>query len=320
MLSKFDVSKVKGPYPLLAMFLLVINGLLGYWFFRAEGAVERVLAGLMLLAFLAVFVFAIIAILKLQRVEPRPQSSVVTEHPDFKGLELEFLPECRSDLIKLNLDEQRLVRLVAAEFSSHMNYLRFDLEDYVMPLKASYLVYFDKIGFRLSFKRIFTCTRDEAKLASWNDILTLYRRATRLTYRNDPDKLVTDKSMLATINKLHNDMLNRIGKHFKVYEGIPANPLAAIKSFENAQEGNHTIIPNDFLKDIGIDSATYDLAREILFYVHQSISALEEIDQLISDNDVKLLDASVYKASLVVCVEKSLQYIHKILIRFPPIA
>ena len=46
--SNFDPTKILGPYPLLAAFLLVIETLLGFWFFRAESSFERIVAGLLM--------------------------------------------------------------------------------------------------------------------------------------------------------------------------------------------------------------------------------------------------------------------------------
>ena len=45
-LKKVDLSSITGPYQLLGLFLLVVEGLLGYWLFRTQGAGERVFAGL----------------------------------------------------------------------------------------------------------------------------------------------------------------------------------------------------------------------------------------------------------------------------------
>ncbi len=46
--SKFDISKLKGPYQLLGAFLLIFEGFITYWFFQAENATERIIAGVFL--------------------------------------------------------------------------------------------------------------------------------------------------------------------------------------------------------------------------------------------------------------------------------
>ena len=54
--EKFEISKITGPYQLLAAFLIVFEGLLGFWLHRAENSTERVAAGiLMTLTFFAFF-------------------------------------------------------------------------------------------------------------------------------------------------------------------------------------------------------------------------------------------------------------------------
>jgi len=53
-LEKVDPSSITGPYQLFGLSLLVVEGLLGYWLFRAQGAGERSFTGLvMLLIFFA---------------------------------------------------------------------------------------------------------------------------------------------------------------------------------------------------------------------------------------------------------------------------
>lgn len=58
--SKVDLSSIIGPYQLLGLFLLVVEGLLGYWLFRAESAVERGFTGLVMVLILFGLLYAVI--------------------------------------------------------------------------------------------------------------------------------------------------------------------------------------------------------------------------------------------------------------------
>src|ERR1700730_7982904 len=85
-----------------------------------------------------------------------------------------FTEECKRCMEALSLDEEQALSLIQAEFVSHVNYFRFDLEDYPMPTRQDYIVYLDKVGGRIEFRRVVASTHDQAQLASWNDLLALY--------------------------------------------------------------------------------------------------------------------------------------------------
>lgn len=60
----FDISEVKGPFTLLAALLIVLESLVGFWFFQAECMTERIICGsLMALLFIA-FMIVVIRIAK----------------------------------------------------------------------------------------------------------------------------------------------------------------------------------------------------------------------------------------------------------------
>lgn len=47
-----DITKIRGPYALLALFLVVVEALLGYWFFKADSMEERCIVGVIMLLIL----------------------------------------------------------------------------------------------------------------------------------------------------------------------------------------------------------------------------------------------------------------------------
>ena len=52
---KIDPSKITNQYSLLAVFLVVSEGLLGFWMYQAENATERLFVGLFILLILLAF-------------------------------------------------------------------------------------------------------------------------------------------------------------------------------------------------------------------------------------------------------------------------
>jgi hypothetical protein len=62
--TRIDPSKISTPYSLLAVMLLVAEFLFAVWFWRAEGPVERSVAGSIMAA---VFVSLMLIVLKMSR-------------------------------------------------------------------------------------------------------------------------------------------------------------------------------------------------------------------------------------------------------------
>ena len=57
-----DISKITSIFPLLALFLLVVEGLLGFWISKAEGSSERIATGLIMVFTLVPFLITAVII------------------------------------------------------------------------------------------------------------------------------------------------------------------------------------------------------------------------------------------------------------------
>jgi hypothetical protein len=60
--TKVDVTKITGPYALLGLFLLITEGLLGFWFFRAGDKMERMVVGGFMTLIFVLFLYVVMRI------------------------------------------------------------------------------------------------------------------------------------------------------------------------------------------------------------------------------------------------------------------
>lgn len=229
---------------------------------------------------------------------------------DLRDYSIEHTPACLDDLSRLHLTREDLFSLVQSEFRSHLNYFRFDLEDYMMPVKASYIVYMAKVGNSLAFKRILPCTKNEAKLSSWSDILAMYRRATRLAYRDDPNVLFTRRGQFGAAVAIHLEIERRIVKHFEQHEGLIVEALVIDRP------AKAVMVPSE---DISAKDERQRIAVSVAFHLLQSSGAQREGTEIVQDLDNDIRTPQSATGDLVACLERSLQHLHKILILFPPI-
>ncbi len=202
----------------------------------------------------------------------------------FDRFKITFTEKIKKEMKKFNLAENQIIDLVKSEFRSHINYFRYDIEGYPMPVKLKYIISISKIGNQLEFQNIMKCTHNEVIMASWNNILSCYRRSTRLAYREDPHTLLKNKGMINRTYVIHEEIRKLMEKHF----------------FENNK------------------STPKQTADEVKSYLNSSKQADKEA--LEAHEMLNIGDIFPEKAlSLIVpSLERSLQYLHKILILFPP--
>ena len=191
-----------------------------------------------------------------------------------------FTEECVANMAHLGLSEESLLKLVYDEFRGHINYFRFDLEDYPLPLKRNYIAYINKVAHTIQFMGVANCTSDEAQLSAWNDILALYRKATRLVYRTEPDKLFITRGLLGRTEGLHNEIGQRLAKY-------------------SADFGS--------LKD------------SFRFHLNESARNLKEVTETVNELELGDVSEKTATQTIVMNLEASLQHIHKIIIENPPL-
>jgi len=230
---------------------------------------------------------------------PLPASDLQT----LRDCECVFTDRCRRHLAALRMTEEALLELVQGEFRSHLNYFHFDLENYPLPLRSGYIAFINKTGPRIEFAGVTTCTADQAKLASWGDILALYRRATRLAYRADPEKVLLVDGALSRVVGLHLDLRTRITKHFSTFDDLPLQArLLRPEAPPDATGGDPAVMTD-----------------EIAYHLRESARADEEasaVGEAFAVGDLELREAC---GAAVMELERSLQHIHKIITAYPPV-
>jgi len=255
---------------------------------------------------------------KLYAAAPRSgtamMDAMIGPSTNVRDYELEFTDGCRRSLARLQMTEDQLVDLVQQEFRSHINYFRFDLEHYPLPVRDKLIVYMDKVGSMLRFTDVAAVNVDLALLSTWHDILAVYRGATRLKYRQDPNAFALSPGSLARAAGIHDDLAGRIGKYFGQFHGlrVGADLLALDEKLRQiAAERPGEVDENDLLTD---------RERIISFYLQQSKLARNRAMEAWQDSergDITLEDALV---EIVTGLENSLQYLHKIILEHSPAA
>ncbi|MCD6362310.1 MAG: metallophosphoesterase [Armatimonadetes bacterium] len=229
-----------------------------------------------------------------------------------RDYDLEFTDACRRSLERLEMSEDDLIDLVQKEFRSHVNYFRFDLEHYPLPVRDKLIVYMDKAGNTLRFTDVAAVNVDLALLSTWHDILAVYRGATRLRYRQDPNAFVMSPGSLARVIGIHDDLAGRISKYFSQFWSMRtgADLLGWDEKLrEAAQEHPDRVEDEQLLSED---------ERVISFYLQQSKLARTrawEAWEASERGDISLEDALV---EIVTGLETSLQYLHKIILEHSP--
>ncbi|MEW6351047.1 MAG: metallophosphoesterase [Thermodesulfobacteriota bacterium] len=247
-----------------------------------------------------------------------------TEGPDLTIPRTEetfsFTDACRSDIARLGVTEDQLIRLLKNEFRSHVSYLLYDLEAYPMPVRASYLVYLNKRGHQVELYRVIPCTTNAAELASWSQILRLYRRALRIEYRERPESLWRTRSLLPATLNLHADIRKLIVKYFREHRDMDVSGISeAIVDALRKQFPGAMFSPDGNSRGMVVSARQEDSVRqEVIFRLLESESACKEAMETYKSRRAKHVDLEEAQKAIVADLEVSLQHLHKIILGFPP--
>jgi hypothetical protein len=178
-------------------------------------------------------------------------------------------------------------------------------------------VYIDKVESRVEFRGILPCSKNERKLASWNNILTVYRKISRLAYREQPDKLLYDRGMLERITNLHRSLEKGIINHFQDFEGLRA--LGGMLFSERAIKLIKKGIAKKRLSGPPVTDDEERMSEEIGYRLRESRAAVQEISDILKAVEDGDMTSAKALGLLVAAAERSLQHVHKIILRYPPV-
>ncbi len=222
--------------------------------------------------------------------------------PTFRDYSCVVSKKCKASLANLALPKWKFLEAVENEFNGHRNYHAFDLESYPLVLRIGYIVLLTKIGNTFTFHDVMRCSANQAKMSAWNEALCLYRRAARLAYRTNPDSLMFQRGLAGRAIKLHREMINAIGRYYQDHAALPS-----------------VILPADITDRLDMPAPSVG-AREIVSFLSEAARGCDEaqaVSDAIEQQDITENDAL---GLLVVALERSLQYIHKLILLHGPSA
>ncbi len=226
-----------------------------------------------------------------------------------------FTSAAQEDLKAHRLTEGEVIQLVESEFVNHLNYFYYDLQEYPLPVQKGYLVMLDKTGSKIVIRTIKSATKNELELASWSAILGLYRKAARYQYRTDRNYVFRRETIEHIIDE-HHEILKRIARHLGIFKQVKkaekkpsdfVNILDRLLDFELSKELSDKLF-SDYESSFLIEN------REILFYISSSLTSLKEALKTVADMENELVKQREGDAEIVLSLERSLQYIHKIIL------
>lgn len=210
-----------------------------------------------------------------------------------------------NDIKRLGLPKQKINAMVIKEFQGHENYLKWDTDNNPLTVQKNYIVFYSKIGRKVTLERAVKSTENQNKLYRWIKITDLYRECSRHSYRETPEKLFIIKGMLERVKTKHLEMISMIISYFYEFEKIEVNPLKreAAKLRSGPKETRQA-------KEIG-DSVSA--------YLKGAQEALLSAGNVFKDHEDGLYDIKSASGLITGKLETSLTSLHKVLTEYPPV-
>lgn len=232
--------------------------------------------------------------------------------PKLRDYEIKFSQTALENISFLRITQELVIKLVESEFTHHVNYFKWDLLDYPLPVQDGYIVVLDKVGRVVTFRSVKRADFNELELASLNDILSIYRRLSRFEYRLDKNFILRSE-MVFVIAEQHEEVIRRLIRHHEIFrqislpgkEKFPSMFLSYLSDSAKSVESESRL--KEFERKIPPTSKGFGLN------VVSSISALQSIDEIITNEENGLISQKEADKEVVLCLERSLQYIHKMI-------
>ena len=232
--------------------------------------------------------------------------------PTLRDYEIKFSKTALENVSALSITQETVVRLVENEFTHHVNYFKWDLLDYPLPVQDGYIVVLDKVGNTVTFRSVKRAGFNELELASLNDLLAIYRRLSRFEYRLNK-KFILRPETVAMVVDQHKEILRRLIRHYEIFRkiillGKEKFPMLFLEYLSKTNESADVESKmKEFVRKSSPNSIGFGLN------VVAAISALHSIDEIIANEENGLTSQDESDKEVVLCLERSLQYIHKMI-------
>jgi len=233
-------------------------------------------------------------------------------HLSLKDYAIQFTKTASDNISILGITEDKVLNLVENEFTHHVNYFKWDLQDYPLPVQQNYIVILDKNGKSLTIRAVKSSNLDEAQLISINNLLADYRRLSRYKYRTVLNYVLRPE-IIKEIVSSHIGILRLLYKHYSLYKEPNFRSDHFFIDYANYDDLIELVEDAAQIAEILKEKERLPLPSNKVFS-HNVVTAfktLRGIDKLTSDLENGLISSDVADREIVLSLESSLQYIHK---------
>ncbi len=206
------------------------------------------------------------------------------DSPTLQDYDIKFSKTALENISSLSITQENITRLVENEFTHHVNYFKWDLMDYPLPVQDGYIVVLDKIGTTVTFRGVKRADFNELELASLNDLLAIYRRLSRFEYRINKSFTIKPETTIMIVNQ-HKEIIRRLIRHYELFKKIalpekerfPALFLRYLSESDKSVDEENKV--KGYIRKLPPNSRGFGLN------VIAAISALDSLDEIIANEE-----------------------------------
>lgn len=243
---------------------------------------------------------------------PTLLDSTKQDSKNLSDYKLDFSKNAVNNITLLRITQDEVIKLVESEFTHHVNYFRWDLQDYPLPVQNGLIIVLDKIGNRITFRAVKKAEMNELELTGINDLLAIYRRLSRFEYRLKTDYIMRSQTTYSIVTE-HKETLKRLIRHYEIFRGIPLPGKETFPStfllylIEQGENEDRDAKVRKYIENLPENS------KGFAHNITSALCALTEIDTLTANMENGLISQASADQDIILCLERSLQYIHKMI-------
>lgn len=128
---------------------------------------------------------------------------------------LHFEEEFNNQIIILGFSREDILEMVQSTFSGHIHYFRQNYEHLPIPIANQLYCIISKSNEKISFHSLIECSdRNLEKISDWNNIIMNYRKLTYLSYRQKDNFSLLNNFLVKNACKLHDELRQSIKDYF----------------------------------------------------------------------------------------------------------